>query len=373
LVPLACICATNCFTDTSTERPPLVLTAPQPRQLPGRVVVAKGGRVFPHDFVWTGKEYALAYIRAASSVDSTVYLARIAPDGSVLSDAEIAPGLTPRLAFSGGAYGIAYDSYRSGSWDIYFSKADLQGQPIPASELKLGPGSYPHIAWSSAANDWGVLWRNFDSTVATAIFTLARVSASGHVEDSVNVANLPHPSSGFGDVLGLWPKDRGFAGLLTPPTRLIEVDSGHVRDLPLPRSFARLKGPSEGGLREFFEKDHQLRVIHQEDDQLWLADEDGHRRPLLQVPPNTFIQSPTVVQHDGRSLLIWSQHTSAVPNNRLFSCELSDRGCEHPRRVDPDELPQQFVFVVEGPQRLAVLYQAGDYNGAPEIRLAFLP
>jgi hypothetical protein len=342
------------------------------RNAPPHLTIAKGGRVFPHDFLWTGKEYALAYIRAKSSVDSTVYLARIDPDGRVLSDVRIGEGLTPRLAFSGGGFGIAYDSFRNESWDIYFSKADAAGAPLEGSEVKLGPGSYPLIAWNPSSETWGVFWRNFEAS-GVAKFTLARLSSSGRGEAATNVANLDHPAEGFGETLGLWPKDRGFSSLFAPPTRAMAIDqAGVVHELPLPKVFGSLKGPSLGGLRVFFEEDHQLRAIYQEEGMLWLSD-GAKMRPLLQVPPETFVQDPAVVQHRGRSHLVWSEHTGGIPNNRLFSCVLSRDGCEGRTRLDPDELPQQFVFVAQGPRQLAVLYQAGDYNGAPELRLVFLP
>ena len=232
----------------ATAQAPASARAPEEpvRGAPPHVTVAKGGRVFPRDFLWTGKEYALVYVRAKSSVDSTVYLARIDPDGRVLSDVRIAEGLTPRLAFSGGGYGIAYDSYRSERWDIYFSKADAAGMPLEQSEVKLGPGSYPLVAWNPASETWGVFWRNFEAS-GTSTFTLARLPAAGRVEENTRVATLVHPAEGFGDAIGLWPKERGFSCLLAPPPRLRAVDHGGVvQELPLPPVYAALKGRSQG-------------------------------------------------------------------------------------------------------------------------------
>ena len=71
-------------------------------------------------------------------------------------------------------------------------------------------------------------------------------------------------------------------------------------------------------------------------------------------------------------MVVWGEHTSAVYNTRIFVARLDDRGASAPARLDPSEEIQSFPFIAGPPDRLAVVYQVGDYNGAPKIVVRFL-
>jgi hypothetical protein len=112
---------------------------------------------------------------------------------SIGSATNINPGLSslrPALAYNGTGYGVAYHDYRVVPGHVYFARLDSAGKPVPSSEVDLGVGAYPDIAWDAAYSRYGVVW----TTGGT--LSLAILESNGTVVLTQQVAAAANNSIG---------------------------------------------------------------------------------------------------------------------------------------------------------------------------------
>jgi hypothetical protein len=66
-------------------------------------------------------------------------------------------------------------------------------------------------------------------------------------------------------------------------------------------------------------------------------------------------------------LLFWGEHAAAVYNITIFAALVTPTGMTAPTAAAPTPEPQSFPFVAATPDWLMLVYQLGDYDGAPRL------
>ena len=96
--------------------------------------------------------------------------------------------------------------------------------------------------------------------------------------------------------------------------------------------------------------------------------EDGgvEARALYQAADNHHVRGGGWARSGSRELVVWGEHTLAVPNHRIFYMYLDDY---QPRRLDQRDGAHQFPYVAGPPDRVAVAYNYGMSFGG--VWLAF--
>ncbi len=114
--------------------------------------------------VWKGSEHALVWEDDRSG-SLGLYFERVGADGAAL-DAdqtvvdEIGVQGGAALAWNGSEYGMAWEDDRDGTYVVYFARVSATGQtlaaPIPISASGAGDARRPSIAWTGTA--YGLAW-----------------------------------------------------------------------------------------------------------------------------------------------------------------------------------------------------------------------
>ncbi len=322
-------------------------------------VVASGGRVFASSLVHAGDAWALAYYRARNSVDSDLYLVRFDDDARVLSDTHLGPGIPASLAWSGDSLGVAYSVFEGGDYAAYFARVDARGQLIEGSRVRLteAPCYAPRLTWNGKKQEWGVAWHGHRD--AQPKVRLTRIAGSGVVLGTEDVATM----AGMGGAAALVSVRGRYHFLLAPPLRWLEHDGERV--------IASAELAAQAFEPSLVEADGVLLASWVEGSQAVLARlEDGQvpaRKVLYDAGGTRHLQGLVLAPYASSLMLFWGEHTSAVYDTAVFSARLDSRTAATPTPLDPTPEPQGFPFVAAAPRRLMLVYQLGDYNGAPRL------
>jgi hypothetical protein len=114
---------------------------------------------------WTGTELGLLWLDSRDA-PRELYFARLDETGARLSGdiALTANGVftnAPRLAWTGGEYGVAWEDHSGGNEQVYFMRLDLAGTPLTTGRrISTGPAasSYPGLAWAGSV--YGMVWQD---------------------------------------------------------------------------------------------------------------------------------------------------------------------------------------------------------------------
>lgn len=141
--------------------------------VPATRITASGGDSAGPSLCWTGSEFGLAWSDARSG-DYEVWFNR-------LSRAGVASGVDQRitsiagatgyttLAWAGSSYGLAWQEFTGGDWDVYFTRLSSTGAKligdVAVTTDAIG-NELPALAWNGS--DFGIVWndaRDGDSDV----------------------------------------------------------------------------------------------------------------------------------------------------------------------------------------------------------------
>jgi hypothetical protein len=120
--------------------------------------------------VWTGSEYAVAWQDRRDAGNFEIYLARVAPDGTVIGpDVRVtsSAGSTeePRISWSGTDIAIVWQDDGSGTYQIGVARVSGDGVVLGLLEMVSGTtdqGRYPTLAWGGSV--LGVTWHRIVAT-----------------------------------------------------------------------------------------------------------------------------------------------------------------------------------------------------------------
>jgi len=147
--------------------------------------------------VWSGSEYGLSWDDVRDG-NTEIYFARVSPAGAIVGSAvrvtnDTASSTDPSLAWTGSEYGVAWQDYRDGRFEIYFAR-------ISDSGVKTGPdvritdasgSSGPSLVWTSS--QYGVAWHDSRDTSSEVYFV--RISAAGaKLGTDARISDLPDVS-----------------------------------------------------------------------------------------------------------------------------------------------------------------------------------
>jgi hypothetical protein len=315
-------------------------------------VVAAGGRVFASSLVRAGDAWALAYYRARNSIDSDLYVVRFDDEARVLSDTLVGPGIPGDLAWSGEALGIAYSAFENGDYAAYFVRADAQGRLIEGSRVRLNdaPCYAPRIVWNDKRQEWGVAWHNHREPQPRG--RLTRVAGSGVMLDTRELGTIGG-AAGFASA-------RGHYHLLSgAPLRWTEHDGQRVvasADLATQAYEAWLTVAGDGALLASWVEGSRAVLARIEGGAV------RSKKTLFDAGEGRHIQGLAVAPSGGEVLLFWGEHTSAVYNTAIFTMRAGGAVA-----LDPMQEPQGFPFIASAADRVMLVYQVGDYNGAPRL------
>jgi hypothetical protein len=87
----------------------------------------------------------------------------------------------PSVAWTGSEYGVAWQDFRDGNWEIYFARLDASGDLIPGSEVRVtstsGNTENPSLVWTGA--EYGLAWDDYHASAWVVSFT--RLSPTGEI------------------------------------------------------------------------------------------------------------------------------------------------------------------------------------------------
>jgi len=148
-----------------------------------RVTSAAGTSRLPR-VAWSGIDYGLLW---SDQRDGTweSWFARVDATGTVVAGSERRLTATPddsnpaHFAWNGSVYGIVYNDFRDGDWEIYFQAIDRLGAAVTLETrltISAGVSRVPVIAWDGAGQ-FGVAWADSRDGAEALFFT--RVAADG--------------------------------------------------------------------------------------------------------------------------------------------------------------------------------------------------
>jgi hypothetical protein len=162
------------------------------------------------ELAFDGGNYLAVWHEWRSATGYDIRGVRIAPDGTVLDPGGIlisarATGeLYPAVAFDGTNYLVVWQDERSGSYDIYATRIDIDGNVLNAPGIAISATAdqqeYPALAFDGT--NYLVTWQDNRNGFYTDIYG-ARVTVSGTVLDPAGVAvsdanrNQGQPAVGF--------------------------------------------------------------------------------------------------------------------------------------------------------------------------------
>jgi hypothetical protein len=163
------------------------------------VVSATGASATGTTVAWDGAAYGVSWVDNRSG-GYEVYFARISSDGTVLVPAvQVTNAINNRwstcIVSTGTGYGLVWEDWRSGNYDIYFIPISKDG--VLGTELLVATGSgdsrYPSIVWTGV--EYGVAWR--DSATTTLDIYFQRISAAGALIGTATQVTSDAGSSGY--------------------------------------------------------------------------------------------------------------------------------------------------------------------------------
>lgn len=116
---------------------------------------------------WTGSGYGIAWHDNRDSSQYEIYFALADAGGNKIgSDKRITSAASsqkePSLVWTGTEFGIAFDDYRNSNYEIYFTRLDSSGNKI-GTETRITSNSqvqrYPSLAWTGS--EYGVVWQDY--------------------------------------------------------------------------------------------------------------------------------------------------------------------------------------------------------------------
>jgi len=150
-----------------------------------------GDHSISSDIVWTGSGFGLVW-QDYREGSWQIYMSRLSPDGDTLGpETRVSSGavrsLSPAITWSGSEYGIAWEDYRDGDWEIYFSTVDSSGTKTSGdTRISHQPGSsrFADISWSGS--EFGIAWEGQEDTDTRTTIFFTRVGADGNeISDDV--------------------------------------------------------------------------------------------------------------------------------------------------------------------------------------------
>jgi hypothetical protein len=143
--------------------------------------------------VWTGLEYGVAW-QDFRDGNWEIYFARLDASGTRIGqDSKVSnstvDALEPSLVWTGSAYGVAWIDRRDGSDEIYFARLDAVGNKI-GTDVRVTSttidSNLPSLAWTGS--EYGVAWEAYPEVAAEIYF--ARLDAAGsRIGDEVRITS----------------------------------------------------------------------------------------------------------------------------------------------------------------------------------------
>ena len=136
---------------------------------------------------WSGSEYGVAW-QDNRDGNYEIYFARMMADGSTAGPVERVTkaeghSYSPSLVWTGSEYGVAFEDYRDGNYEIYLALLDAEGVKYAGETRVSEDGNnsrYPSLSWTGS--EFGLSWHE-DRDGNYEIY-FGRVSGGGAVLDS---------------------------------------------------------------------------------------------------------------------------------------------------------------------------------------------
>jgi len=131
---------------------------------------------------WTGSEFGVSW-QDRRDGNYEIYFARISSSGAKLgSDLRVtndtSNSVIPSLSWTGSEFGVSWQDYRDGNYEIYFARISSSGAKL-GSDLRVTNDAryscYPSLSWTGS--EFGVSWED-DRDLNWEIY-FARISSSG--------------------------------------------------------------------------------------------------------------------------------------------------------------------------------------------------
>jgi hypothetical protein len=186
-----------------------ILTAPVPEGDCGEdwtgsaLVSSSSASAAAPAIAWDGLAYGVSWSDNRSG-GYEIYFARMATDGTVLVPAvrvtdAINSRYVPSIVWTGTEYGLAWEDWRAGNWDIYFVRITKDGGV--GAELQVTTGTsdslYPSLTWTGA--EYGLAWQDTVTTVQDIYFE--RITAAGAPVTPATQVTSDAASSGYPSVV----------------------------------------------------------------------------------------------------------------------------------------------------------------------------
>jgi hypothetical protein len=157
---------------------PRLLKTGADRMIAGRGTYARNAAL-----AWTGTEFGLVWEDNRDG-NFEIYFSRLTAAGDTIGPslrvtANAAFSYKPVIAWTGSQYGIAWEDYRWGNYEIYFARVSAAGVKLGEVRLTTDTSySYaPALAWAANKSEFGVAWNDYRVGNYELYFT--RVSAAG--------------------------------------------------------------------------------------------------------------------------------------------------------------------------------------------------
>jgi hypothetical protein len=144
------------------------------------------GRAYDPWPVWNGSVFAIAWEDGSSSSGSDIYFSTVDPGalnpGTPVRRTNVAgSSVLPVAAWTGSAYGLAWEDTRSGQSEVYFARSGATGAalgidpPAISSTSDSGQAFYPSLAWNGST--FGIAYE--DSRTGTFLIYVTFLLADG--------------------------------------------------------------------------------------------------------------------------------------------------------------------------------------------------
>jgi hypothetical protein len=138
----------------------------QPLTADVRITSRTGTSTVP-SVVWTGTEYAVAWADDRGVGNWDIYFARLAGDGEMVGTevrvtTDAGASTFPSLVWTGTGFGVAWQDSRDGNDNIYFARLDEEGAKIGTDQRILatpGGSAVPSLVWTGSV--FGVAWQEY--------------------------------------------------------------------------------------------------------------------------------------------------------------------------------------------------------------------